>query len=522
MMQSNKHSICFLVAALVASADAFAPRTLSKNRLASSTSFPHRYVTNSDTLPQQVIRPPQVLQIPSVPSFSPSCSSVSCSTESLDAEMDTFADPNDRRYSASDWFHNMRSLPNSAILKEIKNPVGWITAWSTLVSIVYRTCNALGKGELANRMCLGSTPHSLIASSIGLLLVFRTNSAYQKFSVSYPVTYRYLSCCGDRRNIIFSLFAMLFLLHSQEGRKTWEKLLNTCRDITRMISVYEQNVGTGRKQRIQRLLAAFPYLLHHHIQPRCLDHSQCEDLKGSPHALVLHEPRPIKIGQNRGNLSTERECWVDKRSLPWCLLPDSVLNKCAQSHNRPLWVSDRLSLEFTQILYTDNFTSRERLELLKHANKLSECVGNCERIHQTAVPLNYARHALRSLTLWSFTLPFGIVDKLGLLTGPVVGMVAWLMFGVYQIGHTIEDPFQGSLRLTDMCNSIYRDVMYGDRNQAGMRRESAFRKDGEKEEDWNSLGDAFGLGWTVQAQKKLEIYNEQLVLADSEAYGALQ
>jgi len=50
------------------------------------------------------------------------------------------------------------------------------------------------------------------------------------------------------------------------------------------------------------------------------------------------------------------------------------------------------------------------------------------------------------------------------------------MFGVYQIGHTIEDPFQGSLRLTDMCNSIYRDVMYGDRNQAGMRRESAFRK----------------------------------------------
>lgn len=300
---------------------------------------------------------------------------------------------------------------------------------------------------------------------------------------------------------------------SQEGRKTWEKLLNTCRDITRMTSVYERDVGPRRKQRIQRLLAAFPYLLHHHIQPRCLDHAQCEQLMGSPHALVLHEPYPIKDGNRSRTSVSAKECWVDKRSLPWCLLPDSVLNKCAQSHNRPLWVADRLSLEFTEIKYCDNFTSRERLELLKHANKLSECIGNCERIHQTAVPLNYARHALRSLTLWSFTLPFAMMDKLGLLTGPVVGMVAWLMFGVYQIGHTIEDPFQGSLRLTDMCNAIYRDVMYGDRNTAGMRRESAFRKGQETDEDWDSVGDAFGLGWTQQAKASMEHFNEQLVLA---------
>ena len=86
------------------------------------------------------------------------------------------------------------------------------------------------------------------------------------------------------------------------------------------------------------------------------------------------------------------------------------------------------------------------------------------------------------------------------------------MFGVYQIGHTIEDPFQGSLRLTDMCNAIYRDVMYGDRNAAGMRRESAFRKGQETDEDWDSVGDAFGLGWTVRAKAELEKYNDQLVL----------
>ena len=306
-------------------------------------------------------------------------------------------------------------------------------------------------------------------------------------------------------------FFTTFYIPFQEGRKTWESIQNTCRDITRMISVYENDIGIKRKHRIQRLVASLPYLLHHHIQPRCLDHTKCEQIKDTSNALLLNEPRPIRMGRSKTKI-TARECWVDKRSLPWCLLPDSVLQKCSQSHNRPLWTVDRLGLEITEIKYTNNWTSRERLDLLKSASKLNECIGHCERLHQTAVPLNYARHALRSLTLWSFTLPFGLIDKLGLLTGPTVGMVAWLMFGVYQIGHTIEDPFQGSLRLTDMCNSIYRDVMYGDRNEAGMRRQSAFRKDGEKESDWDSVGDAFGLGWTVQAKENLEMYNDQLEL----------
>ena len=476
-MNWNQALQIFLVAVFTASStvESFAPSELSSSSILATAPTTSSLQHADDAHGSYAI-----VDIPPLPSMS--CDGSSCNTELLDAEMDSFADKNDKRYSASDWLHSMQSLPNSGILREIKGPVGWITAWSTLVSIVYKMCDVGRFGSvgsnLACNMCFGSTPHSFIASTLGLLLVFRTNSAYQRF---------------------------------REGRKTWEQILNTCRDITRMTSVYEREVGVKRKQRIQRLLAAFPYLLHHHIQPRCLDHSQCKDMTGTPYALVLNEPHIT-----RSKKTTEaKECWVDKRSLPWCLLPDSVLNKCAQSHNRPLWVADRLALEFTDIQYCNNWTSRERLDLLKSASKMSECIGHCERLHQTAVPLNYARHALRSLTLWSFTLPFGLIDKLGLLTGPTVGLVAWLMFGVYQIGHTIEDPFQGSLRLTDMCNSIYRDVMYGDRNEAGMRRESAFRKDGEKDDDWDALSDAFGLGWTNQAKERMELYNEQLELVNA-------
>ena len=115
----------------------------------------------------------------------------------------------------------------------------------------------------------------------------------------------------------------------------------------------------------------------------------------------------------------------------------------------------------TQLSVPDgpNFTARERLALLSKVERLSGCIGSCERIHQTAVPLNYARHSLRALTLWLFTLPFCLVSSLKLLTGPVLFLVSWLLFGVYEIGYSIEDPFQGTLRLSVLCDSIRRDVL---------------------------------------------------------------
>ena len=85
------------------------------------------------------------------------------------------------RYSASDWWHNIQSLPRSTILREIKNPVLTIVVWSAFVSLLH---TLLAKSGRANMLCLSSKPHSLLVSSLGLLLVFRTNSAYQRFAVS--------------------------------------------------------------------------------------------------------------------------------------------------------------------------------------------------------------------------------------------------------------------------------------------------------------------------------------------------
>ena len=84
-----------------------------------------------------------------------------------------------------------------------------------------------------------------------------------------------------------------------------------------------------------------------------------------------------------------------------------------------------------------NFSARERLALIGHVNKLSASVGGAERIHQTVVPLNYARHTLRALTVWLFSLPLALVRELHLMTGPTLFLVSWLLFGVYEIGYVV-------------------------------------------------------------------------------------
>ena len=241
-----------------------------------------------------------------------------------------------------------------------------------------------------------------------------------------------------------------------------------------MMMLYEKEIGVEKRMRIQKLVAAFPYLLRHRIRPDLVMHRVDDgNVKRNPeHTILLYQDAAERDNDweaaavataeeatGRSRRRTRPLYWVDKRTLPWRLLPRGAMEKCARAQNRPLWVCDRMAKELQSVPDGPNFLSRERLTLVGYVEKLSHCIGACERIHQTAVPLNYARHSLRSLTLWLLSLPFALVKDLGVLTAPVLFLVSWLMFGVYEIGYSIEDPFQGTLRLSILCDTIRRDVL---------------------------------------------------------------
>mmetsp|Transcript_13406 Transcript_13406/g.31168 ORF Transcript_13406/g.31168 Transcript_13406/m.31168 type:complete len:542 (+) Transcript_13406:86-1711(+) len=375
--------------------------------------------------------------------------------------------PRSDRYSSKDWLHNTISLPNSAILRAIRFPLWSMTAWAFFVSLVHRYLSIRDSPAL-KYLCIPTQPHSLMVSSLGLLLVFRTNSAYQRFV---------------------------------EGRQIWERIVNSSRDLFRMVMLYERELGIEKRKRIQRLCAAFPYLLRHRIRPNLVMHTKVDDDQQDPEntirlyqdAAAIDNDVEAAVVANKeeasagGGARRARPLYaVDKRTLPWRLLPADALELCARAQNRPLWVCDRMSREIKAVPDGANFSSRERLTMIGHVEKLSHCIGACERIHQTAVPLNYARHSLRSLTMWLLSLPFALVSQLGMLTSPVVFLVSWLMFGVYEIGYSIEDPFQGTLRLSILCDTVRQDVL-GDeaiRSTAfEMDEERADADEGEKDDE---------------------------------------
>lgn len=387
------------------------------------------------------------------------------------------------RVTANDWMHNMGNIFASTILRDVRNPVLCVFTWATTWSAIYKILTKVASGRIScksdavvsaanyfvRHTSLPSLPHSMMVSAMSLLLVFRTNSAYQRFV---------------------------------EGRKIWNDIVDTSRDFSRYVKLYEFAIGTSKVRRINALLASFPYLLRHRIRPSLISMRRVNDPeyeRDPENSLLLYPDASLRDtdpdlaalaydGEEAGQPSRrmKRElCWVDKRTLPWKLLPGSALELCARAQNRPLWVCDRMAKELSMVDdVLPKWTNRERLALIGCVDKLSRSIGACERIHQTVVPLNYARHALRSLTVWLWTLPFVMAKDLGLLTGPIVAVLSWILFGVYEIGSRIEDPFQGTLRLSIYCDAIRRDVLTD-----SIARDTAFELEDESKVPVNEEGD---------------------------------
>ena len=70
-------------------------------------------------------------------------------------------------------------------------------------------------------------------------------------------------------------------------------------------------------------------------------------------------------------------------------------------------ITTKIAQEIKGVAYApdDSFTVRERLYLLKRVADLRSTIARAERIVQTPMPLHYARHTSRFLTLWCLTLP---------------------------------------------------------------------------------------------------------------------
>ena len=125
------------------------------------------------------------------------------------------------RYAAIDWARTMRTLPRSLVLQRISSPLLFVLA-TTFVICVLNCFFTLPK--------VSSLAHTLLGSALGLLLVFRTNAAYDRF---------------------------------WEARKSWSTVTSECRHLATLACTF---MTAEQALPMLSLIAAFPVCLKNYLR----------------------------------------------------------------------------------------------------------------------------------------------------------------------------------------------------------------------------------------------------------------
>lgn len=158
----------------------------------------------------------------------------------------TKTNPINNRHSSGDWLYNLWTIPRSSVLREIKNPILTMAGWATSISILHKAFLSSSRHvHWASRLCIPYSAHSFLVSSLGLLLVFRTNSAYQRFLVSLRIKRKVLSTDSARAtSTSFTLTHIYIPAFRRQGKFGNKSILSpeTCHGLPRSIEqTSEQN-----------------------------------------------------------------------------------------------------------------------------------------------------------------------------------------------------------------------------------------------------------------------------------------
>ncbi|BAS58408.1 MULTISPECIES: bestrophin family protein [Leptolyngbya] len=278
------------------------------------------------------------------------------------------------------WLRTALQLKGSVVLDVLPRSL-FCGFFGLIVSI------AFGQGIPVSVPALASLIPNIV---LGLLLVFRTNTAYDRF---------------------------------WEGRKAWGKLVNDTRNLARQIWVTVcEKTERDRIEKIEalHLLVAFAVTTKAHLRQELAD-SELESL----------------------------------------LTPEHV-SKLKTVTNPPLrvafWIGDYLQLQHQH----DRVKIHQLVEMQLLLNGLVDCLGACERILKTPMPIAYAIHLKQLILLYCLSLPFQMVGNLGWWTAPVVVLISFTLFGIEAIGIEIENPFgrdPNDLPLDAICETMLKNII---------------------------------------------------------------
>jgi len=313
-------------------------------------------------------------------------------------------------YSHDDWVNHrspdrflkyLAAITSSGIYKNLAKEV-WSLVAITMVVLIYngfvtgyQDISGVGHEPIWSSpflppLTLPLQPFTLLSSSLGLLLVFRSNTAYQRWD---------------------------------EARKNWGKNINHTRNLNRMANAYYDRTGVSDEQRkadLERLSLctwAFVRSMKRHLSPEAEDESAFK--------AELYERLP----------KTQAAAIIKAAHRPNRALYDLSL----AIENMPMHMMRKNEMHSALTIFEDNLGSSERL--------LTSPVPLIYNRHT-------ARFLSVWLLLLPFALwePFGFMwNHIGML--PTMAMLGILLFGIEELATQMEEPFT-ILPMQAFCDKI--------------------------------------------------------------------
>ncbi|MFD1770254.1 bestrophin family protein [Sphingobacterium suaedae] len=184
-----------------------------------------------------------------------------------------------------------------------------------------------------------------------------------------------------------------------EGRKLWGALLNIMRSLTRQMLTLPRHLPDQSMPEFLDLLAAFVFALKHQLRGT----DPQSDLKKRLGAVAF-------------------ETVMSARYKPAAILGFVGI-----------WVKKRRD--------AGDIDSVQQARFDENLDKLTDVLGGCERIQSTPIPYSYRVLLHRTIYIYCFLLPFGLMDSLDWFTPCIVVFIAYTFVAFEAIADEIEEPF---------------------------------------------------------------------------------
>ncbi|MCG2793150.1 MAG: hypothetical protein L6262_06370 [Weeksellaceae bacterium] len=203
-----------------------------------------------------------------------------------------------------------------------------------------------------------------------------------------------------------------------EGRKLWGSLVVESRSLTRQVLALINDDSPNakiRKEEFVQIIAAFCWALNFQLRNK----------DANPKLRAL--------------LSAENFLRVkDKNFKPVILL--DIMAEWINAQNQAQ------KIDTIVLVSMDN-----------QLNLFSQIIGGCERIANTPLPFAYSILLNRTVYLYCFWLPFGLVDVVGWMMPVIVLLISYTFIALDAIIQEIGEPFgeeENDLALNSICETI--------------------------------------------------------------------